>query len=49
MSAVTVSHADALYKSFKLTVYVNDLAKTLDADFWPEGIMSTYVNYSIAC
>ena len=38
-SVVTVSHADALYKSFKLTVSVNDVAKTLDADFWPEGIM----------
>ena len=38
-SVVTVSHADAMYKSFKLTVSVNDVAKTLDADFWPEGIM----------
>ena len=38
-SVVTVSHADALYQSFKLTVSVNDVAKTLDADLWPEGIM----------
>ena len=38
-SAETVSHADAMYKSFKLTVSVNDMGKVLDADFWPEGIM----------
>ena len=29
----------AMYKSFKLTVSVNDMGKVLDADFWPEGIM----------
>ena len=38
-SVETVSHADAMYKSFKLTVSVNDMGKVLDADFWPEGIM----------
>ena len=38
-SVETVSHADAIYKSFKLTVYVNDMGKVRDADFWPEGIM----------
>ena len=38
-SVETVSHADAIYKSFKLTVSVNDMGKVLDADFWPEGIM----------
>ena len=38
-SVETVSHADAMYKSFKLTVSVNDMGKVLDADFWSEGIM----------
>ena len=38
-SVETVSHADAMHKSFKLTVSVNDMGKVLDADFWPEGIM----------
>ena len=37
-SVETVSHADAMYKSFKLTVSANDMAKVLDADFWPECI-----------
>ena len=40
-SVETVSHADAMYKSFKLTVSVNDMAKVLDADFWPEGYRTT--------
>ena len=29
-SVETVSHADAMYKSFKLTVFVNDMGKVLD-------------------
>ena len=34
-----VSHRDATYKSFKITVAVNDIDKVLAANFWPEGIM----------
>ena len=34
-----VSHADAKYKSFKLTVSVKDVEKVFDEDFWPCGIM----------
>ena len=38
-NASCISHNDAMYKSFKLTVPVTDMPTLLDAALWPKGIM----------
>ena len=44
-----MSHNEAKYKSFKLTVSVNDMDKVLAADFWSEGIkVRKYMAYHTA-
>ena len=35
---VCVSHNDAMFKSFKLTVLKNQISQLFDAAIWPEGI-----------
>ena len=33
-----VSHDDARFKSFKVTILLSDFEKTMSADFWPTGV-----------